>query len=206
MKPYMKKLTILGVLGAVSLSLAACDSDEEKAVKAQKKDFKVVYDYDYDSTRVVVEKEKTVEELAKDMMLQNVGLDTKEKRFAAVGVEKEQGIFIESAVRDGDAIPKVSAMTKEQIAELNQQDDGFAEKKKQTFEKLKEQRQAVLSKQYEDDKVETKKLEDDLKKKVAEQTKKIEKQKVDKEKQDAKEEVEKSKRATQEEEKPSGAK
>ena len=199
----MKKIGICGLLCVVSLGLAACDSDEEKAVKSQKKDFKVVYDYDYDSTRVVVEKEKTVEELAKDMMLQKVGLDTKEKRFAAVGVEKEQGIFIESAVRDGDAIPKVSAMTKEQIAELNKQDDGFTEQKKQTFDKLKEQRQSVLSKQYEDDKIDAQKLESDLKKKVAEQEKKITKQKADKEKQDAKEEA---KRDTKDEGQPSGVK
>ncbi|PGT89931.1 hypothetical protein [Bacillus thuringiensis] len=181
-----KKWLMLGALTMSVVMLSACDSDEEKSIKEKKKSFQPIYSYDYDETRVIVEKKKSPQDLAKEMMLENVGLDTKVQRYAKKGVEKDQGVFLESAVRDGDKIPKVSAMSKQDIEALKQKDDGFEEKKKQTFEKLKEQRQAVLSKQYEDDKVDVQNFEKELKKKAEEQTKKIAEQEKAKAKQDAK--------------------
>lgn len=185
MKTQVKRI-LLGTLVVSVAVLSACDSEEEKSIKEQKKSFQPIYSYDYDETRVIVEKEKSPQELAKEMMLENVGLDNKVKRYARKGVEKDQGIFIESAVRDGDKVPKVSAMSKKDIEDMNKKDEGFEEQKKQTFEKLKEQRQAVLAKQYEDDKVEMKNLEAELKKKAQEQTQKIAGQQKEKAKQDAK--------------------
>ncbi|KTF59782.1 MULTISPECIES: hypothetical protein [Bacillus amyloliquefaciens group] len=161
------------VLSAVSVLLSACESDEEKEIREAKGKFKVLYTYDEDQTRPIVEKKKTVEEMAQDIMLKDVGLDTGIVRFKKKGVAKNQGVFIESAIRDGDKIPKVSAMSKEDADKLKVDNgDEFAEEKKKEFADLRKQRKKVLKDQYKDDSKEEKELEKELKKAVEDQNKK----------------------------------
>lgn len=162
------------VAAATTFLLTGCESNEEKSIKYEKRQLDIVYTYDYDTTRVVVDEEKTISELAKELMLENVGLDSGIKKYAPVGVQKDQGIFIESAIRDGDAIPKVSAMSKEDIALLGKgDDDDFTEMKKEAFENLKSNREKVLDEQYADDSQDQRKLEEELEKRVEEQKKRI---------------------------------
>lgn len=166
-----KKRKIFAPIALSILLLSACGGGEEKEkVNQAKKDFNILYTYDESKILPVIEDEKSPNELAKEYLTDRMGLNNDESpKYKERGVEKEQGIFIESAIYEGGEVPNVSAMddeTKERIE--GKGEDRSLKNKEDEFNRLLEERQKVLDEQYQDDNQNTEFVEEEIKKRVEE--------------------------------------
>lgn len=166
----MKKTAVLLMVCGV-LVLTGCQSKEEKQVKKEKEEFQLLYEYEEDKVRPVVMKEKTPEELLEDIVMEELGMETDTDSYKERGVLKGQGIFVESAIREGSEIPQVSAIPLDKRNEKESNDVASEEKKKKEFDELMAQRRKLLESQYENDAKDKKALLSELEKRLERQEK-----------------------------------
>lgn len=140
----------LVILGSVLL-LSGCKTKEEKIVEQEKEQFNLLYDYETDKLRPVITKEKTPEQLIQDIVMEELGLNTGGRKYKEHGVLKGQGIFIESAIRDGTSIPNVSAIPYVDRVTERDYTEETEQEKKALFAKLMAQRETILQGQYDDE-------------------------------------------------------
>lgn len=166
----MKWLKTIGILLVGVLFLSACGGEEKEAVEKEKKEFDILYTYEVSKILPVVNEEKTPEELAEGYLRDRVGIsDEEDIGFKERGVVSKQGIFIESAIYDGNAIPNISAMdqdTKDRVTD--KREDRTIAKKKDEYDELIKNREDVLGDQYKDDNTERERVEEEIKQQVEE--------------------------------------
>lgn len=157
-------VAIVGVL----LTLAGC-GEEKKVVEQAKNDFRILYEYEEDKIRPVLDGDMTEEELARKYLLLRLELEEEEPIYKERGVLKEQGIFIESAIYDGGSVPNITAITQEEAdaGDSNRVDRSLI-KKENEFKELSASRQKVLEDQYDTDNTGLMELEEEIKRQVIE--------------------------------------
>lgn len=169
------------VVGLSLLLLAGCN-EEEKALRVERTNFDVLDTYSYDKVKPVIEKEKTPQEMAEQILKVKVGLvDDTAKGYPEKGLAKGQGIFVESGILDGSVIPNRSGFSKSEISQINNNDKEEWESELQTtFKDLESGRKKSLDSLKEND---TSKddLAKEIEKATKEQKERIEKQKKAKE-------------------------
>lgn len=162
----------VGVLAfAGLLVLSACGSEESKEVQKAKEDFKVLYSYEESKIMPVINEEKTSEELAQEYLEDKIGLnsESEDTRYKEQGVKEDQGIFVESAIYEGNQIPNVTAMSEETRERLkNDREDRSLEQREEEYAELKADRQKILEEQYADDNTNKELVEDEIKNLVEE--------------------------------------
>lgn len=164
-----KKLLGKMVLLLTVLLLVGCNNEEKEIVRTAKEQFRVLYDYEEDKIRPVLEKDLTEEELARKYLLTRLDLEEEEPIYKERGVLPEQGIFIESAIYEGGNIPNITAMsaeTAEGLSKIN--NTRTQERLEKEFKELSEKRQEVLEKQYASDNTGIKDVEEEIRRKVTE--------------------------------------
>jgi len=162
------KVALLAILLS-AVTLTACGSEEKEIVAKAKEDFNVLYSYEEDKIRPVLEEDKTPKELAREYLIGSLGMDDEDPKYSERGIVKGQGVFVESGIYDGSTIPNVAALSKEEAKKVNaQKGDVFAEEKKDEFEELEEERQKILDEQYAKDNTESERIEEEIKRKSKE--------------------------------------
>lgn len=152
-----------------SLFLNGCGSDEDEIVSQAKEDFNVLYTYEEDKIRPVLDEEKTPEELAKEYLKGSLGIENGEPKFAERGVVEDQGVFVESGIYEGGTIPNVAALSKEDKELINKgQEDVFAKEKAEEYDELSKERQEIIDSQYAKDNTEQDRIEEEIKRQASE--------------------------------------
>lgn len=163
----MRKVLIGLMVGSI-IFIAGC-GEEKKIVEEAKNDFRVLYEYEEDKIRPVLDDEMTEDELAEKYLLTRLELEEDEPIYKERGVLRDQGIFVESAIYDGGSVTNISAMSRETAEILRgERKDRSLEKKENEFKELAESRQEVLSDQYDTDNTGLQELEDEIKRQVTE--------------------------------------
>lgn len=142
----MKKRSLLLLL-TVPFILAACSDEEVEQRKQKRITYEILDTYEYDKVKVVVENEKTPEELAEEMLRERVGLASGDiVSYPEQGILEGQGVFIETAIADGPVIPTVSGFSDADKEVINNTEDGnWEEQLAQSFSRLQEGREKSLS-------------------------------------------------------------
>lgn len=155
------------MIGTV-IFLAGC-GEEKKVVEQAKEDFRILYEYEEDKIRPVLDGDMTEEELARKYLLHRLELEEDEPIYKERGVLKEQGIFIESAIHDGGSVPNITAITQEEAdADNSNRVDRSLLKKENEFKELSKSRLKVLENQYDTDNTGLLELEEEIKRQVIE--------------------------------------
>lgn len=172
---------IILVLSSV-LVLGACSSAREKDAEVVISNFSIVDDYAYDKVKVIVEEEKTPEQVAKELLLAQMNLSvTIPNMYPEYGVDKDNGIFVNSAILDGPNIPtepgfdKASALAGQTNTGLSQ-DEIIG-----TFEDLQRARAIAAAKQEQEQEVN---IANDIQRRLLEQQEQIQQQQEQKQLQD----------------------
>lgn len=153
----------------VLLGLVGCNKEELMLVQEAKEDFRVLYAYEEDKLRPVLEEEVTEEELARRYLLTRLELEEVNPEYKERGILPEQGIFIESAVYDGGSIPNITPMSKE-VREIVEgvREDTSTEKKQEEFNELLQNRQEFLDLQFKTDNTGIQEVEEEIKRRIIE--------------------------------------
>lgn len=162
----MKKVLLVV---SVMLVIVGCQSKEKKMVEKEKEDFELLYYYEEDKIRPIVEEEKTVEELVEEIVLEELGFTSDNTQYKEKGVLRGQGIFIESAIRDGSRVPNVSAVPYTERNERDRTKEMTEKEQRQEFARIMLQREEVLERQYATDGDEKERLIMELEKRLVEQ-------------------------------------
>lgn len=134
------------------LILVGC-SDEEEQQNLTIQNFELVDTYEYDKVKVVVEDEKTSEELAYDVLMETMGLTTNENEgYKEVGISENNGVFINAGILEGNQIPKVSGYSVSDIAQVNSGQEQSESVKLEHFQELQKNREYKVS-VYDEDEV-----------------------------------------------------
>lgn len=123
------------LLVAPMLLLAGC-GDEEEQQRLTIQNYSLIDTYDYDKVKVVVEDEKTPEELAYDVIMESMGLTPDEEDgYKEVGISQSNGVFINAGILEGNRIPTVSGFSAEDALLVN---DGGEQSEALRLEQFKE--------------------------------------------------------------------
>lgn len=167
----MKYIKVGFVAIAGLLVLGACSSEEDEKIQQAKQDFNVLYSYDESKILPVINEEKTSEELAQDYLEDKIGMNSnsEDTEYQEQGVKEEQGVFIESAIYEGNEIPNVTAMSDETRERLeNDREDKSLEQREEDYEELKKERQSVIEEQYAEDNQNKDQVEEEIQNRVEE--------------------------------------
>lgn len=180
---YLKLVLTLSITGSI---LAGCSSEEKIARAEVRENFEIVDTYEYDQVKVVVDDEKTPEELAKEILLDEMGLTSNDlDHFENYGISSNNGIFVNAAILDGSALPTVSGFDLASITAINNNvsvtDESTTYAK---FTVLQTNREKSVASYNKNKELNATTIADEIAKKAAEQEAKIAKQKEDKALQD----------------------
>lgn len=180
---YLKLVLTLGVTGSM---LVGCSSEEKVARAEVRENFEIVDTYDYDLVKVVVDDEKTPEELAKEILLDEMGLTSNDlDHYESYGISSNNGIFVNAAILDGSALPTVSGFDLASITAINNNvsvtDESTTYAK---FNVLQTNREKSVASYNKNKELNATTIAEELAKKAAEQEAKIAKQKEEKALQD----------------------
>lgn len=139
----MKKVVV--GLSLIGLVLTGCSGKKEEQ-KLVIENFDLVDSYEYDKVKVVVEEEKTPEELAYEVIMDSMGLALNtEEGYKEVGIDEGNGVFINAGILEGSHIPNVSGYSSEDIASFNNGKDKSEDRKVEEYLKLQENRERKVS-------------------------------------------------------------
>ena len=174
-------------LPILMVTLYGCENEEKEARIIKREEFAIVDTYDYDLVKVVVEEEKTAEELATEILLDEMGLNIEDSvSYERYGISNSNGIFVNAAILDGTDLPTVSGFDLETINALNT--DSGADEETLTYTKfndLQANRERSVSSYNKNKELNATELSEEIEKAAAEQKEKIANQKKEKELQNA---------------------
>lgn len=174
-------------LPILMVTLYGCENEEKEARIIKREEFAIVDTYDYDLVKVVVEEEKTAEELATEILLDEMGLNIEDSvSYERYGISNSNGIFVNAAILDGTDLPTVSGFDLETINALNT--DSGADEETLTYTKfndLQANRERSVSSYNQNKELNATELSEAIEKAAAEQKEKIANQKKEKELQNA---------------------
>lgn len=137
---------------ALSVALLAGCSNEKEEQKLTIQNFDIVDTYEYDKVKVVVEEEKTAEELAYDVLMDTMGLaNNQEDGYKEVGINEKNGVFINAGILEGNQIPKVSGYSAEGALVVNDGGEQSETVKLEYFKELQKNREYKISSYDEDE-------------------------------------------------------
>ena len=137
---------------ALSVAILAGCSNEKEEQKLTIQNFDIVDTYEYDKVKVVVEEEKTAEELAYDVLMDTMGLaNNQEDGYKEVGINEKNGVFINAGILEGNQIPKVSGYSAEGALVVNDGGEQSETVKLEYFKELQKNREYKISSYDEDE-------------------------------------------------------
>ena len=121
-------------------------SDEKEQQRLTIQNFELIDTYEYDKVKVVVEEEKTPEELAYDVLMASMGLVVNDDEgYKEVGISEKNGVFINAGILEGNRIPKVSGYSARDIAQVNSGQEQSDSVKLEHFQELQKNREYKVS-------------------------------------------------------------
>lgn len=149
--------------------LVGCSNEEGELVAEAKSEFRILYEYEEDKIRPVVEGDLSEEELARKYLLSRLELEEDDPVYKERGVMEGQGIFLESAIYDGGTVPNVSPISKDTLERIQgSREDRSLARKQEEFRELSESRELVLERQYDVDNTGLREVEDEIRRRVKE--------------------------------------
>lgn len=141
---YKKVKNVLWLI-VPALVLAGC-SDEEEQQRLTIQNFDIIDTYDYDRVKVVVEDEKTPEELAYEVLMDSMGLNSSQQDgYREVGIDEGNGVFINAGILEGNRIPTVSGYSAEDVMQVNNGQEQSEAVKLEQFQELQRNREYKVS-------------------------------------------------------------
>lgn len=132
------------MLLAPLLILVGCGDDEEQRLTIQ--NFDIIDTYEYDKVKVVVEDEKSPEELAYDVLMESMGLNNNQSEsYKEVGINEGNGVFINAGILEGNKIPKVSGYSASDVVQVNSGQEESESVKLEKFQELQQNREYKVS-------------------------------------------------------------
>lgn len=142
-----------GLLLAGALVLVGCQNDSEAKATMLIENFSIVDAYDYDKVKVVVEEERTADEVAKDILADAMNLNiTQKETYDEFGISPSNGLFVSAAILDGPEIPVEPGFDKQLALSSNSNNtNNNQEFLVSKFDELQRNRQNIVSNYSQDD-------------------------------------------------------
>lgn len=152
MESKMDKIKKIMLFTVPLIALAGC-SDEKEQQRLTIQNYEIIDTYEYDKVKVVVEEEKTPEELAYDVIMETMGLTASgQVGYKEVGIDEDNGVFINGGILEGDKIPKVSGYSSADAVDINSGSEQSETVKLEQFKELQKNREYKVS-VYDEDEV-----------------------------------------------------
>lgn len=133
------------LLVAPLLLLTGCGEEEEQQ-RLTIQNYSLIDTYEYDKVKVVVEDEKTPEELAYDVIMESMGLTADEEDgYKEVGINQSNGVFINAGILEGNRIPTVSGFSAEDALLVNDGGEQSEALRLEQFKELQKNREYKVS-------------------------------------------------------------
>lgn len=109
---------------AIALYLYTSSQKEEAAKqRAEKEAFVLMYSYEEDLVRPVLEEELTIDELVEVIVSEQLGAGAKPTTFSKGTIREDLGLFVESGIIEGGVVPQISALSKDAKQSMNREKD-----------------------------------------------------------------------------------
>lgn len=150
----------------------------------QIENFNIADPYDYDKIKVTVEEEKTPNQLAREILEEEMKLKiNKEPKYQEFGISDQNGLFVSAGILDGPEIPSEPSFDKDLMLKAQKEGlDSVRTEIIQKFQEIQGNRRETVSKFTEADILEN--IELRVQQRMLDQEDRIEQQKIQKELQD----------------------
>ena len=154
------------MLLVVVLVLVGCKQESQAQLMVE--NFNIVDPYEYDKIKVVVEEQKTPEQVARDILQEEMGLDiTPQEHYDEYGLSPKNGLFVNSAILEGPEIPSRPGFDINLYLGQRNKDTTVDDYLYVKYDELQQRRSSVLSQFSEEQQVQD--IATDIEKRLAEQ-------------------------------------
>lgn len=162
----IKRISQLSLLLFLVLVLVGCKQESQAQLMVE--NFNIVDPYEYDKIKVVVEEQKTPEQVARDILQEEMGLDiTPQEHYDEYGLSPKNGLFVNSAILEGPEIPSRPGFDINLYLGQRNKDTTVDDYLYVKYDELQQRRSSVLSQFSEEQQVQD--IATDIEKRLAEQ-------------------------------------
>lgn len=162
----IKRISQLSILLVGVLVLVGCKQESQAQLMVE--NFNIVDPYDYDKIKVVVEEQKTPEQVARDILQEEMGLDiTPQEKYDEYGLSPTNGLFVNSAILEGPEIPSRPGFDINLYLGQRNKDTTVEDYLYVKYDELQQRRTSVLSQYSEEQQIQD--IATDIEKRLAEQ-------------------------------------
>lgn len=162
----IKRISQLSLLLFSILVLVGCKQESQAQLMVE--NFNIVDPYDYDKIKVVVEEQKTPEQVARDILQEEMGLDiTPQEKYDEYGLSPQNGLFVNSAILEGPEIPSRPGFDINLYLGQRNKDTTVEDYLYVKYDELQQRRSSVLTQYSEEQQIQD--IATDIEKRLAEQ-------------------------------------
>lgn len=162
----IKRISQLSILLVGVLVLVGCKQESQAQLMVE--NFNIVDPYDYDKIKVVVEEQKTPEQVARDILQEEMGLDiTPQEHYDEYGLSPTNGLFVNSAILEGSEIPSRPGFDINLYLGQRNKDTTVEDYLYVKYDELQQRRSSVMSQFSEEQQIQD--IANDIEKRLAEQ-------------------------------------
>lgn len=162
----IKRISQLSILLVGVLVLVGCKQESQAQLMVE--NFNIVDPYDYDKIKVVVEEQKTPEQVARDILQEEMGLDiTPQEHYDEYGLSPQNGLFVNSAILEGPEIPSRPGFDINLYLGQRNKDTTVEDYLYVKYDELQQRRSSVMSQFDEEQQIQD--IATDIEKRLAEQ-------------------------------------
>lgn len=162
----IKRTSQLSLLLFLVLVLVGCKQESQAQLMVE--NFNIVDPYEYDKIKVVVEEEKTPEQVARDILQEEMGLDiTPQEHYDEYGLSPKNGLFVNSAILEGPEIPSRPGFDINLYLGQRNKDTTVEDYLYVKYDELQQRRSSVMSQFSEEQQIQD--IATDIEKRLAEQ-------------------------------------
>lgn len=162
----IKRTSQISLLLFLVLVLVGCKQESQAQLMVE--NFNIVDPYEYDKIKVVVEEQKTPEQVARDILQEEMGLDiTPQEHYDEYGLSPKNGLFVNSAILEGPEIPSRPGFDINLYLGQRNKDTTVEDYLYVKYDELQQRRSSVLSQYSEEQQVQD--IATDIEKRLAEQ-------------------------------------
>lgn len=162
----IKRTSQVSLLLFLILVLVGCKQESQAQLMVE--NFNIVDPYEYDKIKVVVEEQKTPEQVARDILQEEMGLDiTPQEHYDEYGLSPKNGLFVNSAILEGPEIPSRPGFDINLYLGQRNKDTTVDDYLYVKYDELQQRRSSVLSQFSEEQQVQD--IATDIEKRLAEQ-------------------------------------
>lgn len=162
----IKRISQLSILLVGVLVLVGCKQESQAQLMVE--NFNIVDPYDYDKIKVVVEEQKTPEQVARDILQEEMGLDiTPQEKYDEYGLSPTNGLFVNSAILEGSDIPNRPGFDINLYLGQRNKDTTVEDYLYVKYDELQQRRSSVMSQFSEEQQIQD--IANDIEKRLAEQ-------------------------------------